>query len=140
MLGVSNYTQDYVDDCRTRVDEQLAAYRALRDRARDGDGTEAAVDAFEPRFFNTMILALEGSFVHRLRTKELKDGNPLNEVRVLATSIMSNGGVLAADKQIKLKPDSSVLGLDVGDPIALDAYDFTRLSDAFFAEIQRKYI
>jgi hypothetical protein len=50
---------------------------------------------------------LENYFVHRSRTLEKKDGNPLNEVRVLCTSMMSNDGKLAADKQIRLDPAKS---------------------------------
>lgn len=51
-----------------------------------------------------MVLALDQLFVHRARGIEGKDGNPLNEVRVLCTSIMANGGVLVKDSQIKLDP------------------------------------
>ena len=136
MLGVSEYSHDYVDACRTNVRDTVDAYLAVRDSVAD-DGARAA---FEPRFVAHMIVALDGYFVHRLRNKELKDGNPLNEVRLLATSIMSNDGVLVADKQIKLKPETSVLGLRAGDSIALEADDFARLADAFFAEIERKYV
>jgi len=129
MLAVSEYSQDYVDACRARMRDTLDAYRAVRD-----------TDAFEPKFLAHMVLALDNSFVHRLRNKELKDGNPLNEVRLLATSIMSNDGLLLADKQVKLDPETSILGLEPGDPIVLDADDFARLSEAFFAEIERKYV
>ena len=47
----------------------------------------AAVDAFVPRFFNGLVLQLDYSFVHRTRNLEGKDGNPLNEVRVLCSSL-----------------------------------------------------
>jgi hypothetical protein len=136
MLGVSQYSQDYVDATRARVRDQLAAYRALA-----GGGCDAAaLDAFAPRFFDHMVIALDACFVHRLRNKELKDGNPLNEVRLLASSIMTNDGILAADKQIKLKPETSVLGYAAGDRIALDADAFERLAEAFLTEIERKYV
>jgi len=129
MLAVSTYSQDYVDACRARVRETLDAYGTVRDTA-----------AFEPQFLAHMVLALDAYFVHRLRNKELKDGNPLNEVRLLATSIVSNDGLLVADKQIKLTPETSVLGLAAGERIALDADDFARRSEAFFAELERKYV
>ena len=70
---------------------------------------------------------LDNLFVHRLRTAEGKDGNPLNEVRVICGSPLENGGALAADKQIKLKPEASVLGYEVGDTIALDEEGFRRM-------------
>jgi hypothetical protein len=54
-------------------------------------------------------------------------------------SIMQNDGVLAADKTIKLKPETSVLGYAVGDQIALHASDFARLAQAFFDEIERRF-
>jgi hypothetical protein len=129
MLAVSTYSQDYVDACRARMRETLDAYRTVRDTA-----------AFEPQFLAHMVIALDAYFVHRVRNKELKDGNPLNEVRLLATSIMSNDAVLVADTQVKLTPESSILGLAPGDPIVLDADDFARLSEAYFDEIECKYV
>ncbi len=135
MLGVSTYEKPYIDACRARTEAQLGAYRALAKAAK----SKAAVEAFAPTFFNNAVLALDHCFMHRLRTKEGKDGNPLNEVRVLSNSLMENGGRLAADKAIKLKPESSVLGLEVGDEIALGEDDFARLSEAFYAEIETKF-
>ena len=52
---------------------------------------------------------------------------------------MQNGGELALDKTIRLKPATSVLGYEVGDEISLTEADFVRLGDAFFAEIESKY-
>jgi hypothetical protein len=71
---------------------------------------------------------------------EGKDGNPLNEVRVLCTTLMENDGVLAADKQIRLRPETSVLHLAVGDEIRLTQGEFVRLAEGFFAEIEKKYV
>lgn len=70
---------------------------------------------------------------------EGKDGNPLNEVRVLGNSIMHDDGVLTVDKTIKLKAATSVLGLEYGDPIRLTADDFARLAAAFFTELERRF-
>jgi hypothetical protein len=78
-------------------------------------------------------------FVHRLRKAEGKDGNPANEVRVLATSIMENDGRLVAEKTIRLRPETSVLGYAPGDEIALDEAAFTRLADGYFAEVQTRF-
>jgi hypothetical protein len=141
MLAVSNYSQEYVDACRANVRAQLAAYGALSELSGDGQPRlDAALDDFELLFFNHMMIALDAYFTHRLRNKEGKDGNAMNEVRLLAQSIMNNDGVLATDKQIRLKPESSVLGYEVGDPIRLGKDDFERLSEAFFAGIERAYV
>jgi hypothetical protein len=70
---------------------------------------------------------------------ELKDGNPLNEMRVLCSALMSNDGIMTADKTIKMKSRQSLLGYEDGDRIALTAADFRLLSNAVFAEIETKY-
>jgi hypothetical protein len=41
---------------------------------------------------------------------------------------------------IKLKPETSVLKLKVGDSIALSEAGFSLLSKAFFDEIERKFV
>jgi hypothetical protein len=57
-----------------------------------------------------------------------------------ATRVRVRDGLLVADKQIKLKPETSVLGYAAGDRIALDADGFERLAEAFLADIERKYV
>lgn len=131
MLSVTTYEPAFIDAARSRVDEALAAYRAAVASA-----PAEAVAALEPSFFNDQVLLLDYRFVHRARGQEGKDGNPMNEVRVIANSLVTNGGVLLADKQIKLKPETSVLGLAVGDEIRLTEDQFVRLCDAYFASIR----
>jgi len=85
MLGVKNYTQTYIDECRSRVNVQLSTYNNLITSARKSAGNNekslnSAIESFEPIFFNNMVLLLDALFVHRLRMIEGKDGNPLNEV------------------------------------------------------------
>jgi hypothetical protein len=137
VLGVNAYPRQYVDGVRAKLDAQVSFYKDVAKAA--GKATKA-LDAFEPVFFNNLVVVLEMAFVHRLRTKEGKDGNALNEVRLLTTSLLSNDGRLVADKQIKLKPESSVLGLSVGDEIRLNDKDFGALSDAFFAELEKRFV
>jgi hypothetical protein len=138
MLGVKTYERDYVDACRARVRAELDAYDALAAAARAA-GVNGPIDTFEPQFLRSMVLVLDQCFVHRLRGVEGKNGNPLNEVRVLAASILENEGVLVADKTIKPKPESSVLGLSEGDPIVIGKPEFDRLADGFFAEIEARF-
>jgi hypothetical protein len=85
-----------------------------------------------------MVLAMDSYFVQRMRAKEMKDGNPLNEVRLLCNSMMYNNR-MGADKTIKYDPARSVLKYRVGDEIRLKEADFILLSSAFFAEIESKY-
>jgi hypothetical protein len=133
MLGVGSYTKDYVGACRAKVAAQLASYRTVAVAKPTG------LDAFERPFLHHMILALDHYFMHRLRNKEGKDGNPLTEVRMLSNAIMENGARMGADKTIRYKPESSVLKLKAGDEVRLSADDFARLSQAFFDEIEKKF-
>jgi hypothetical protein len=134
MLAVNKYPQAYVDACRSSMEKQLAAYRSLAKSAKP-----SALEAFEPPFFNNLVLVLDSFFVHRTRGLEKKDGNPLNEVRRLCQSILQNEGVLAPDKTIKFDPAKSVLKLKIGDRIKLTEADFVRQFKAFFAEIEAKF-
>jgi hypothetical protein len=54
---------------------------------------------------------------------EGKDGNPLNEPRVLRDSLMLHDGRLCAHRSIKLSPVASVLKLQVGDEVGLNEND-----------------
>jgi len=145
MLCVNKYTQKYIDECRSRVSAQVSAYQTLVATARNQTASDerrlkAAIEAFEPHFFNNMVLALDSYFVHRARAKENKDGNLLNEVRMLCNSMMNNNNRMCADKTIKFDPAKSVLKYRAGDEIKLNPADFIRLSSAFFAEIESKYL
>jgi hypothetical protein len=138
MLSMSTYPMDHVERCRAWVGASLSAYDALASTARGGGGG-AGVAAFEPRYLEAVLLALDGWFCHRSRTLEGKDGNPLNEVRVLASSLILQAGVMTVDKAIKLRPDASVLGIEAGERIALTPDGLARLADAFLASIEQTY-
>jgi hypothetical protein len=143
MLGRDTYTNEELDDARKAIDEQLAAYKQLV-KALDGATSDpkvaSALEAFEPLLFNNMTLVLDRYFVHRVRLVTGKDGNPLNEVELIADSLMNNDGILRGNKVIKLIPEESVLKLDIGDRIRLGAAEFERLSKAFLAEIQSRFL
>ena len=141
MLGMKTYSQDYIDACRARVEANLRAYRKQVGKA--------PAKEFEDRFFKDQVLLLDYMFVHRLSGIEGRDGNPLNEVRVLCNSTLLNKGKLQVDRLqgwpnsavsgLKLPPEKSLLKLQVGDQVRLTESDFVRLSRAFFAEIEKKY-
>jgi len=141
MLGMKKYSKHYIAACRARVDADLRSYRKQVGKTPPKD--------FEVRFFNDQVLLLDYMFVHRLPGIEGKDGNPLNEVRVLCNSLLLNKGKLQVDKlpdwpnsaisSLKLPPDKSTLKLKPGQQVALTEADFVRLSKAFFTEIEKRF-
>lgn len=138
MLGMKTYEKDYVDACRAKIDADVRAFKKHGSKE------------LETPFFNNLVLKMEYMFVHRLTGIEGKDGNPLNEVRVLCDSILLNQGKLqvgklpgwpmSAGSGIKLAPETSLLKLKPGDEVKLTEADFVRLSKAFFAELEKKYL
>src|SRR3954465_10624569 len=116
MLGRKTFTQEELDAARDAVAEQLAA-----------------ADGADPVIFNNLTLALDRRFVHRLRGVTGKAGTPLNEVELIAESLMKNGGGLGGNNVIKYVPEQAVLGLQLGDEIAIGAEQFERLSEGFLA-------
>jgi len=137
MLGMKTYERDYVSACRAKIDADVRVFK------------RSGAKGLETTFFNNLVLKMEYMFVHRFSGIEGKDGNPLNEVRVLCNSILLNEGKLQVEKLpgwpnsavagLKLPPDTSVLRLRVGDEVKVSEADFVRLAKAFFAEIEKKY-
>ena len=99
----------------------------------------AAIESFAPLFYKNMVIILDAFFVHRARAIEKKDGNPLNEVRVICNSMMHNN-IICTDNTIKLNPARSVLKYKTNDKIKLTEGEFLLLSKFFFAEIENKYL
>lgn len=131
MLGVKNYTRDYVDACRAKFETDTADFEAVRPKASA---------AFEHAYFGNLLMLLDFAFVHRLRTVEGKDGNPLNEVRVIANSLLQHGGTMTPEANIKLVPAKSVLGIEPGAKIEVTASAFARIRDAYFGEIEKRFV
>lgn len=129
MLGRTTYTREELDNARSAVERQVAAYRKL---SPSGD--------VEAVYFNNMTLVLDRYFVHRLRGLTGKDSNSLNEVEMICDSLINNDGVLKANSVIKYVPDQTVVRLKIGDTIQLTADQFERLSSAFLADLERKFV
>ena len=138
MLCVNTYSKQYIAQTRSRVEAELTIHQRLR-TAVNGKA-QADLDTLEPLWLNSLIVVLDRAFVHRTRAIEKKDGNPLNEVRMLCNSILENGGRLAADKTIKYDPAKSVLKLPIGHEIKLTASAFQKLMDAFFSDLEAKFL
>ncbi|MDX6285675.1 MAG: hypothetical protein QOG53_1160 [Frankiales bacterium] len=128
MLGRKDYTADEIAHAKRAVKQALKAF---------GDAGSPA--GLETVFFNDALLALDRRFVHRVRLVSGKDGTPVNEVELLAASLMDHDAKLQLNNVIKYAPESSVLGLQAGDRIALTAEQFKRLAAAFFADLESKF-
>ncbi len=74
-----------------------------------------------------MMLVLDRHFVHRLRMVTGKDGDALNEVELLAHSLIHNDAVLRGNDVIRYAAEESVLQLGIGDQIRLSAAQFEEL-------------
>jgi hypothetical protein len=142
MLGRNSYTQEELDQATSAVEQQLAAYASLAEAigATADEQAKAALAEFEPLFANTLALALDRYFVHRVRAVSGKDGNPLNEVELIADSLITNEGVMLASKVIRLLPEKSVVKLSAGDRIALSAAQVGELSQAYLAELEARFL
>jgi len=145
MLSQNQYPKNYIDECRSRLAAQVFIYQALVAAARKQTGPvnpqlAIALTAFESVFFNNMVIVMDGYFVKRMRTMEMKDGNPLNEVRMLVNSMMNNDSKLCPDNTIKYNPARSVLKYRIGDEIKVKETEFILLSSAFFAALEKKYV
>jgi hypothetical protein len=142
MLGRKTYTPEEIDHGKAVIAEQLAAYRAVVKTlgSKADKKADAVLAAFEPLFFNNLVLALDRPYVHRVRPVTGKDGNPLNEVEIICDSLMTNNGVLRPSTVLKLVPDESVAKIQFGETIRLTADQFERLSTAFFEELERKFL
>ena len=139
MSAVSAYPKAYIDACRGYVDHQISTFSALATRI---DAFADSVPSFvsllhglETSFFNDLVVVLDAQFVHRTRRIEGRDSNVLNEVRLLAASLMTNGGVLMHDESLMVDPTTSILGIAFGDAIALNRTTFPILAEVFFAQI-----
>ena len=53
---------------------------------------------------------------------------------------MHSGGILRGNHVVKWIPEQAVLKLPVSDRIAVTAADFERLAEAFFEELERRFV
>jgi len=145
MLATSKYSREYIDECRSRIELQLSTYRNMIAKASHLDKSNDrslhhTIEAFERPFLNNMVLLLDAMFVHRTRSIEGKDGNPLREVRMLSNSILHNNQKMLNDAAIRPMNATSIFGYNIDDDIRMSITDFEKLYKAFFAEVEKKYL
>ena len=129
MQSVKKYSREYINECKRKIKADADEFQKIK----------AATPSFENIYFRNLILVLEQMFVHRMRGEEGKDGNPLNEVRILSNSILTNNCRLESDNTIRYHLDKSILRIDIGGVININAKDFGRLAKAYFEEIEKKF-
>ena len=129
MLGRNSYSSDDVEACRDTADALLAAWQA----------NEIEDSTLENLVFGQAVIALDAWFVHRLRGMEGKDANAMDEVRVLADSLIANGGVLRVEGPISWVPERTVLRLGVGDEVLVTADGYERLAAAYLSAMEAAY-
>ena len=122
---------------RAEIAAQIQSYRDLVGAASKASGMslvriDAALAAFEPAFFNNLLVALDARFA----TRAIGPG-PGAEVRLLAASLLAHGGVLHARDDVPCDADASVLRIDLGERVALNADDFEALCAAFLDELEQ---
>lgn len=129
-------THAAVAACRTELAAQLQAYRDLVGAASKASGMslvriDAALAAFEPAFFGNLLVALDARFAPRPR-----GAGASAEVALLANALLHHGGVLVRDAALPYDADASVLRIDVGERVALNADDLETLAAAFLTELE----
>ncbi len=129
MLGRTTYTSDEIESCRDNADALIAAWGA----------NEVEDTTLESLVFTQAVVVLDAWFVHGQREREGGDGNPMNEVRVIADSVLANNGTLRVAGPITWDPDRTVLGLCVGDEVEVTADGYQRLAAAYLAAIEATY-
>jgi len=127
-----------IEACRAEIAAQIQAYRDLVGAASKASGMslariDAALAAFEPAFFNNLLIALDARFASRAR-----DAAAGVEVALLAEALLHHGGVLTANAAVPYDADAALLRLDLGERVSLNAEDVERLSAAFLAEMERR--
>jgi hypothetical protein len=131
-------THAAIESCRAGIAAQVQAYRDLVGAASKASGMslvriDAALSAFEPAFFGNLLVALDARFAQRARGTGAS-----TEVALLAAALLHHGGVLQRDAALPYDADASVLRIDVGDRVALNADDLESLAAAFLAELERQ--
>ena len=127
-----------IQAARDEIAAQIRAYRDLVGAASKASGMsltriDAALAAFEPAFFDNLLIALHARFPVRAGV-----GKASVEVALLVDALLHRGGVFATNPAWPYDSDDAVLRIEPGERIALNADDFEALCAAFLAELDGK--
>lgn len=120
----TTFTREEIDSARAALDAELTEVRQA------GDDTVLV---------NALAVALDRRFVHRARAVTGRGASALNELEVIVDGLILNGGVVRGVDGVDYEPNRSVLGLQLGDEIALSARDLERLAGEVFEELDEKF-
>ncbi len=138
MQAATTYSHQYIVATRARVAEQLATFRRFASVATTPDAA-AAITAWAPVYFGSLVVGLDHAFVHRRRDAAQHDADVLDEIRTLASSIAEHGGVLTLDPTVPYDHERSTTGARPGTLIVVDDVTFEHLADAYLAAIEARY-
>ena len=131
MTARTTFTAQEIANGRETTDERV---RRFLDLAAEG----LIEPGYEATYFNSLAVELDHFFENRAREVSGAGTTPLNELELVAEGLRGEG-VLPVLDDINYVPTDSVLGLQVGDTIELNADQFVELSDAVFAELEAKF-
>jgi hypothetical protein len=134
MLAQKTYQSEHIGRCRQTISERIAAYRTAVANTKPSDRS-----TFEQLYCRDLVVLLDAWFMHRTRAVEGKDGNPANEVRMLATSIIHHNSILTADTTIRYRATNSVTELEIGDAINLTIDQTAQLAAAYLDTITQRF-
>ena len=112
MPSRNTYDRAYIAAARSAFAERVRAFDVLP------EDTRGLAD-FEPVYFNTLVVALDHYFALPTDGPASRQGNPLHEIQSRSASIMSNDTRVTGDRPIT-------------------SIEFSRLSKAFFDELERR--
>jgi hypothetical protein len=111
-MSPTSYDRGYVAAARSAFADRVRAFDVLP------EDTRGLAD-FEPVYFNTLVVALDNYFRHATDDQDGQEGNALHEIQDRSASIMNSDGPVTADR-------------------AITSIEFSRLSKAFFDELERR--
>jgi hypothetical protein len=128
VLDRPSHPSEEIESCRDNVDALLAAWAA-----NDVEDT-----TLESLVFVQALVALDAWFGRR-PAGATGGSDPVHEVRVIADSVIRNGGTLRVDDGVTWDPAQTVLGLEVGDEVELTADGFERLAAAYLTAVEASW-